>query len=212
MQKNSGTNISKARNRQRRALGNAVPFEEVLRSELQDREIAIGYINALLSDNDEQGVLLALRDVADAMSMGTVAKVAGVNRESLYKMLSGRRDPRFGTVLRVLNGLGIKLRVVDERSAIEQSSETSKEAPVRPQETPNTCVVAGVSGERQTAYPRRRAFNYRVGICPLDPGKRCLDIVPCAPEGAAPELSEFGVPVWSGIQNPLTSDEMAYAA
>ena len=103
-------------------LKNAVPFDKVLRSELQDREIAIGYINALLSEEDEQGVLLALRDIADAMTMGAVAKTAGVNRESLYKMLSGRRDPRFSTVLRVLKGLGIKLRALDARREIEHAT------------------------------------------------------------------------------------------
>jgi len=122
MQKNSGTNTNKAKSRKRNVLQNAVPFDEVLRSELQDREIAIGYINALLSEEDEQGVLLALRDIADAMTMGAVAKTAGVNRESLYKMLSGRRDPRFSTVLRVLKGLGIKLRALDARREIEHAT------------------------------------------------------------------------------------------
>jgi probable addiction module antidote protein len=123
MQKNSGANIKRA-NRKNGVTRNTVPFDEVLRSELQDREIAIGYINALLSEGDEQGVLLALRDIADAMTMGAVAKIAGVNRESLYKMLSGRRDPRFGTVLKVLKGLGIKLRALDTRPEIGHASET----------------------------------------------------------------------------------------
>jgi probable addiction module antidote protein len=115
MQKNSGANTTKAKVRGSNAGGKAVPFDEVLRSELQDREIAIGYINALLSEEDEQGVLLALRDIADAMTMGAVAKSAGVNRESLYKVFSGRRDPRFGTVLKLLKALGIKLRALDAR-------------------------------------------------------------------------------------------------
>jgi probable addiction module antidote protein len=127
MQKNSGVNTTKAKDRKR----NTVPFDEVLRSELQDREVAIGYINALLSEEDEQGVLLALRDIADAMTMGAVAKSAGVNRESLYKMLSGRRDPRFGTVLRVLKGLGIKLRALDARLEIAHSLETSEDTRTR---------------------------------------------------------------------------------
>jgi len=91
MQKNSGANTTKVRDRKKNVLSKTVPFDEILRSELQDREIAVGYVNALLSEEDEQGVLLALRDIADAMTMSEVAKTAGVNRESLYKMLSGRR-------------------------------------------------------------------------------------------------------------------------
>ena len=134
MQKNSGANTTKVRDRKKNVLSNTVPFDEILRSELQDREIAVGYVNALLSEEDEQGVLLALRDIADAMTMSEVAKTAGVNRESLYKMLSGWRDPRFGTVLRVLKALGITLRAVDTRFEIEHSLETAEE--------PKTCEAS----------------------------------------------------------------------
>src|SRR2546428_11405281 len=130
MQKNSGANTTKAKVPKRNIKGKTVPFDEVLRSELQDREIAIGYINALLSEEDEQGVLLALRDIADAMTMGAVAKIAGVNRESLYKMLSGRRDPRFGTVLKVLKGIGIKLRALDARLEIGNAYATNRLAAI----------------------------------------------------------------------------------
>jgi len=155
MQKNSGASTTKVKDRKRNVLRNTVPFDEVLRSELQDREIAIGYINALLSEEDEQGVLLALRDIADAMTMGAVAKIAGVNRESLYKMLSGRRDPRFGTVLRVLKGLGIKLRALDTRLETVHSLETSPEARTRAAFPKAPVFIGDVPGTRPTAYVRR---------------------------------------------------------
>ena len=142
MQKNSGANTTKAKVPKRNIKGKTVPFDEVLRSELQDREIAIGYINALLSEEDEQGVLLALRDIADAMTMGAVAKIAGVNRESLYKMLSGRRDPRFGTVLKVLKGIGIKLRALDARLEIGNALEASQ-AVMAPEASPKVPSFVG---------------------------------------------------------------------
>ena len=34
---------------------------------------------------------------------------AGLSRESLYKALSGERNPSFGTILKVIGALGLKL-------------------------------------------------------------------------------------------------------
>jgi probable addiction module antidote protein len=162
MQKNSGANTTKAKDRKRNLKRSTVPFDEVLRSELQDREIAIGYINTLLSEEDEQGVLLALRDIADAMSIGAVAKVAGVNRESLYKMLSGRRDPRFSTVLKVLQGLGIKLRALDARIEIGPALKTSRQA-TAPEAFPKAgSFIRDLSAARQTVR-----MNYPPPTVPL---------------------------------------------
>ena len=38
-----------------------------------------------------------------------VARDAGLSRESLYKALSGERNPGFDTILKVIDALGIKL-------------------------------------------------------------------------------------------------------
>ena len=45
----------------------------------------------------------------------------GLSRESLYKALSGERNPSLGTVLRVVGALGLKLRaeaVLDSDAAV----------------------------------------------------------------------------------------------
>lgn len=41
--------------------------------------------------------------------MSQVARDAGLSRESLYKALSGERSPEFGTILKVINALELKL-------------------------------------------------------------------------------------------------------
>jgi len=41
-----------------------------------------------------------------------IAKDAGLSRESLYKALSGSRNPEFATVLRVLQALGVRMGAV----------------------------------------------------------------------------------------------------
>ena len=52
----------------------------------------------------------ALGDIARAKGMAQVACDAGLSRESLYKALSGERNPTLDTVLRVIGALGLKLR------------------------------------------------------------------------------------------------------
>ncbi len=48
-------------------------------------------------------------DIARAKEMSQVARDAGLSRESLYKALSGDRNPNFNTILKVIAALGIKL-------------------------------------------------------------------------------------------------------
>ncbi|WP_246212130.1 addiction module antidote protein [Usitatibacter palustris] len=70
------------------------------------------YLEASLQEADGDAALVAkaLGDIARARGMSQVAREAGLSRESLYKALSGDRNPDFETVLRVMNALGIKLR------------------------------------------------------------------------------------------------------
>jgi transcriptional regulator with XRE-family HTH domain len=55
--------------------------------------------------------LEALRNVAEAKRMSNVAKKAGVSRESLYRTLSGKGNPRFDTLTSVLSVLGLQLKL-----------------------------------------------------------------------------------------------------
>jgi probable addiction module antidote protein len=54
---------------------------------------------------------MAVRDVARAKGIAQLAKDAGLGRESLYKALSPGAKPRYDTVLKLLNALGVKLQV-----------------------------------------------------------------------------------------------------
>ena len=48
-----------------------------------------------------------------------LAKETSLNRESLYKALSGKRDPRFSTVVEALSALGMRFRVEVDRDILE---------------------------------------------------------------------------------------------
>ena len=62
------------------------------------------------ADGDAAFIAKALGDIARAKGMSQVACDAGLSRESLYKALSGERNPSLDTVLRVVGALGLKLR------------------------------------------------------------------------------------------------------
>ena len=79
---------------------------------LDNDEVIAEYLTVALEDTDPDAFLMAVRDVAKARGIATVAAGAGVGRESLYKTLKPGAQPRFDTVRRLLDALGVKLDVV----------------------------------------------------------------------------------------------------
>jgi probable addiction module antidote protein len=73
---------------------------------------AAEYLKAALEDADEPRVLLiALRRVAQARGIASVARAAGIERESLYRALSAKGNPRLSTLFAVAKAVGLKLTV-----------------------------------------------------------------------------------------------------
>ena len=72
--------------------------------------IAVGVV-AALEDEDPDVFLAAVGNVAKARGMSAIAERAGLGRESLYKALTPGAKPRYDTVLKVLQSLGVKLSV-----------------------------------------------------------------------------------------------------
>lgn len=87
--------------------------EAVIRQLRDDSEFAVEYLRAALEDDDEPGVLLiALRRIAEARGgIAKVAKAAGIERESLYRALSVRGNPRLSTLVAVTKAVGLRLTV-----------------------------------------------------------------------------------------------------
>ena len=76
---------------------------------LDSEERQVACITAALETGDPDFVRDALGLVARARGMGEIAKNAGLNRESLYKALGESGNPEFGTVMRVLQAMGLTL-------------------------------------------------------------------------------------------------------
>ena len=92
----------------------SVSNDEVIIAEIRDNaEFAASYLAAAMEETDEPGVLLiALRQIAEARGgMAKVAKDAGIQRESLYRALSKRGNPRLTTLLAVIRAMGMTLTV-----------------------------------------------------------------------------------------------------
>jgi probable addiction module antidote protein len=68
------------------------------------------YLDVALEDGDPALIAAVLGDIAKAKGMAGVARKAGLGRESLYKALSQHGDPKFDTIMKVMNAVGIKLK------------------------------------------------------------------------------------------------------
>jgi probable addiction module antidote protein len=91
-----------------------------LRSEA---EVA-AYIEAMLEDGDARAVPVALRTVVDAVGgMAALADKTGLSRETLYRTLSERGNPRLDTLAVILAAFGLRLTVQPAQKSRSRRSE-----------------------------------------------------------------------------------------
>lgn len=89
----------------------AARYEDGLKLALADPEEAAAYLNAALEESDQAVFLMALRDVAEAYGLSAVAQEAQLNRENLYRMLSGQGNPQLSSLNALLKTVGLRLSV-----------------------------------------------------------------------------------------------------
>ncbi|MBC7784101.1 MAG: putative addiction module antidote protein [Burkholderiales bacterium] len=97
----------------KKAAARASHDEAVINRLRKDSRFAAEYLKAAIEDDEEPQVLLiALRRIAEAHGgLAQVARNAGIERESLYRALSGRGNPRFSTLSAVAKAVGLRLTV-----------------------------------------------------------------------------------------------------
>ena len=78
---------------------------------LDNDEVIAEYLTAALEDGNPDVFLAAIGNVAKAKGMSAIARDAELGRESLYKAFAPGAKPRYDTVLKVLQSLGVKLNV-----------------------------------------------------------------------------------------------------
>lgn len=76
----------------------------------------------MLEDGDPRAVPIALRTVADAVGgMAVLAEKTGLSRETLYRTLSDRGNPRLDTLSAILAAFGLRLTVRPTRARAPRS-------------------------------------------------------------------------------------------
>lgn len=76
---------------------------------LGSEEAISEYLNQTIADGDMAELAHALGVAARARGMTEVAKASGITREALYKALRPNASPRFETVAKVCEALGVRL-------------------------------------------------------------------------------------------------------
>jgi len=72
----------------------------------------------MLADGEPRAVPVALRTVADAMGgMASLADKTGLSRETLYRTLSAKGNPRLDTLSVILAAFGLRLSVLPRKPA-----------------------------------------------------------------------------------------------
>lgn len=75
-----------------------------------DEEIA-NFLTEAYEDKDPSVFILALGHVVRNKGVSKMADKTGLNRESLYKAFSGKAQPKWDTVHRLLHALGVRITV-----------------------------------------------------------------------------------------------------
>jgi probable addiction module antidote protein len=91
-------------------------YEEWLIHSLKNKKEAVAYLQVALEEYQKDGhleaFLLALRHVAEAQGgIGKLSKKTHLNRESLYKTLSSKGNPKLQTIGLLLKGLGFEFYI-----------------------------------------------------------------------------------------------------
>ena len=79
---------------------------------LQTEEDIASYLNEAYLDDDPLTFVVALGDVAKMRGIAEVALKSGLNRESLYKALSGKAKPQWATIQKVMKALNVNIQAV----------------------------------------------------------------------------------------------------
>ncbi len=90
-------------------------FDELIEEELKNPEFAESYLQEALDEGGIPLFLLALRHLAQAkIGFSQLSEETGLEPESLYQSLSENGNPQLATIEKVLESLGMKLKIVNK--------------------------------------------------------------------------------------------------
>jgi probable addiction module antidote protein len=91
---------------------------------LNSEEIVAEYLNMVSQSDDSALFLRAIGHIARSKGMSQIAEKTGLGRESLYKALDEKAHPRFETIFKVLNAMGIQMTLVHKVKFRKRNKQT----------------------------------------------------------------------------------------
>ena len=79
---------------------------------LKTKEDIACYLECVLEENDQELLIKTIGDILRSEGYAKIAKQTNETRQGLYKSFSGKVKPRFETVYKTLDSLGLRFSVV----------------------------------------------------------------------------------------------------
>jgi probable addiction module antidote protein len=79
--------------------------------DIETKEDVIGILEAAVEENDPELLLSVIGDIARSKGMAEIARELDLDRVGLYKSFSPTGNPSFKTVFKLLDTLGLRLKV-----------------------------------------------------------------------------------------------------
>jgi probable addiction module antidote protein len=80
-------------------------------SHLESDEMIAEYLSQVFAEGDSDELIRALGYIAKVKGVANIADKSGLGSERLYRALSPGSKPRFDTIFKVINALGVRLHV-----------------------------------------------------------------------------------------------------
>ncbi len=69
------------------------------------------YLSIFLEENDFEGLITGLRHIVKAKGISETARLSGLNRQHLYRIIEGSSQPKLETIAKLFHALGLSLSV-----------------------------------------------------------------------------------------------------
>jgi probable addiction module antidote protein len=74
-----------------------------------DAAVIAHFLNAAFEKNSLQDIVHALKQVMQSQNVKALAENTGMRRDGLYKTFDGKKDPQLGRVLKLFDGLDVRI-------------------------------------------------------------------------------------------------------
>ena len=78
---------------------------------ISSKEAVIAFLEGALEENDPDFLLRTIGHIARSKGMAQIAKELNIDRAGLYKSLAPDGNPSFKTMLRLLDTLGLRIKL-----------------------------------------------------------------------------------------------------